>query len=41
MDQGKVQFLKIISGALTPTSGTVEVDRDKIQLLTLGAEFDF
>ena len=38
---GKSTILKIISGALTPTSGTVEVDRDKIQLLTLGTGFDF
>lgn len=38
---GKSTILKIISGALTPTAGTVEVDRDKIQLLTLGTGFDF
>lgn len=38
---GKSTILKIISGALTPTSGTVEVDRDKIQLLTLGTGFDY
>lgn len=37
---GKSTLLKIISGALTPTSGTVEVDRDKVQLLTLGTGFD-
>lgn len=33
--------MKIISGALRPTSGRVKVDRQKIQLLTLGTGFDF
>ncbi|MGI6011836.1 MAG: ABC transporter ATP-binding protein [Ruminococcus sp.] len=37
---GKSTLLKIISGALLPTEGTVTVDRDKVQLLTLGAGFD-
>ena len=38
---GKSTILKIISGVLTPTSGKVEVDKDKIQLLTLGTGFDY
>ena len=38
---GKSTILKIISGVLTPTSGSVQVDRSKIQLLTLGTGFDF
>lgn len=38
---GKSTILKIISGALAPTKGTVQVDRNKIQLLTLGTGFDF
>lgn len=37
---GKSTLLKIIAGALTPTSGWVEVDREKVQLLTLGTGFD-
>ena len=37
---GKSTLLKIVSGALKPTSGHVEVDRRKIQLLTLGTGFD-
>ncbi len=37
---GKSTMLKIISGALIPTSGSVEVDREKVQLLTLGTGFD-
>ncbi len=37
---GKSTLLKIISGALIPTSGTVQVDRWKVQLLTLGTGFD-
>lgn len=37
---GKSTLLKIISGALIPTSGTVLVDRSKVQLLTLGTGFD-
>lgn len=37
---GKSTVLKIISGALKPTSGRVKVDNRKIQLLTLGTGFD-
>lgn len=37
---GKSTLLKIISGALLPTRGQVEADRDSIQLLTLGTGFD-
>ena len=37
---GKSTLLKIVSGALKPTNGHVEVDRRKIQLLTLGTGFD-
>ena len=37
---GKSTLLKIISGILTPTSGSVEVDTSKVQLLTLGMGFD-
>ena len=37
---GKSTLLKIIAGALTPTAGWVEVDREKVQLLTLGTGFD-
>mgnify|MGYP003307970465 CR=1 FL=1 len=37
---GKSTLLKIISGALRPTIGKVEVDRSKVQLLTLGTGFD-
>lgn len=37
---GKSTLLKIISGALFPTSGTVQVDKRKVQLLTLGTGFD-
>ncbi len=37
---GKSTLLKIISGAIIPTKGKVTVDRDKIQLLTLGTGFD-
>lgn len=37
---GKSTLLRIISGAMKPSSGTVEVDKDKIQLLTLGTGFD-
>mgnify|MGYP002644064666 CR=1 FL=1 len=37
---GKSTLLKIISGALNPTLGHVEVDRSKVQMLTLGTGFD-
>jgi ABC-2 type transport system ATP-binding protein len=37
---GKSTMLKIVSGALKPTSGKVVADRNKIQLLTLGTGFD-
>ena len=37
---GKSTLLKIISGALSPTNGKVEVERKKIQILTLGTGFD-
>lgn len=37
---GKSTLLKIVSGALRPTSGSIEVDRTKVQLLTLGTGFD-
>ena len=37
---GKSTILKIISGVLAPTSGSVKVDTSKIQLLTLGTGFD-
>lgn len=37
---GKSTLLKIVSGALSPTSGIVKVDRGKVQLLTLGTGFD-
>lgn len=37
---GKSTLLKIISGAQPQTSGTVMVDRSKVQLLTLGTGFD-
>lgn len=33
--------MKIISGALIPTAGKIIVNRNKIQLLTLGTGFDF
>lgn len=38
---GKSTILKIISGALSPSSGKVIVDRRKIQILTLGTGFDY
>lgn len=38
---GKSTILKIISGVLAPTAGKVNVDKNKIQLLTLGTGFDF
>lgn len=37
---GKSTLLRIISGALKPTKGNVIVDKNKIQLLTLGTGFD-
>lgn len=37
---GKSTLLKIISGALYPSAGHVEVDRSKVQMLTLGTGFD-
>lgn len=37
---GKSTILKIISGALSPSKGKVEVNRSKLQLLTLGTGFD-
>ena len=37
---GKRSLLKIISGALIPTRGKVQVDRKSVQLLTLGTGFD-
>lgn len=37
---GKSTLLKIISGALPPTAGHVEVDKSRVQILTLGTGFD-
>ncbi len=37
---GKSTLLKIISGTLTPTSGIVRVNKNKVQILTLGTGFD-
>ncbi len=37
---GKSTLLKIVSGALKPTLGNVDVNRRKIQILTLGTGFD-
>ncbi|MGI6254823.1 MAG: ABC transporter ATP-binding protein [Acutalibacter sp.] len=37
---GKSTLLKIIAGALTPTDGRMDVRREQVQLLTLGAGFD-
>ena len=36
----KSTILKIISGVLRPTRGKVDVEKNKIQLLTLGTGFD-
>lgn len=38
---GKSTLLKIVSGVLNPTEGCVKVDRNKVQLLTLGTGFDY
>ena len=38
---GKSTLLKIVSGVLNPTEGYVKVDRNKVQLLTLGTGFDY
>ncbi len=38
---GKSTILRIVSGALRPTSGQVVVDKRKVQLLTLGTGFDY
>ena len=38
---GKSTLLKIVSGVLNPTEGQVKVDRNKVQLLTLGTGFDY
>lgn len=32
--------MKIISGAMIPTGGSVQVDESQVQLLTLGTGFD-
>lgn len=37
---GKSTILKIISGAIKPTAGSIIVDNSKVQLLTLGTGFD-
>lgn len=37
---GKSTLLRIISGALKPSSGKADVDRRKVQMLTLGTGFD-
>ena len=37
---GKSTLLKIVSGTLLPTKGAVQVDRGKVQMLTLGTGFD-
>lgn len=37
---GKSTLLRTVSGALTPTSGRVVVDKKKVQILTLGTGFD-
>lgn len=37
---GKSTLLKLIAGAMKPTEGEIDVDRRKVQLLTLGTGFD-
>lgn len=37
---GKSTLLKLIAGVLKPSEGNIEVDRKKVQLLTLGTGFD-
>ncbi|MDL2302091.1 ABC transporter ATP-binding protein [Lachnospiraceae bacterium OttesenSCG-928-D06] len=37
---GKSTLLKIISGVLKPSSGEAIVDKDRVQMLTLGTGFD-
>ncbi len=37
---GKSTLLKLVAGALEPSEGRIEVDQDKVQLLTLGTGFD-
>ncbi len=37
---GKSTLLKLIAGVLKPSEGKIEVDRKKVQLLTLGTGFD-
>lgn len=37
---GKSTILKIISGVLAPTKGSIQVNSDRVQLLTLGTGFD-
>lgn len=37
---GKSTLLKIVAGALHPSEGEVVVDKDKVQMLTLGTGFD-
>lgn len=37
---GKSTLLKLIAGVLKPSEGNVEVDRKKVQFLTLGTGFD-
>ncbi len=37
---GKSTLLKIISGALSPTAGRMLVDKEKVQILTMGTGFD-
>lgn len=37
---GKSTMLRLVSGVINPTFGHIEVDRSKVQLLTLGTGFD-